>query len=215
MIDIEVNAYLEELEKQQPVPNWISEMETYAKENHVPIMEPLGVAFLKQLIMLRKPQRILEIGTAIGYSALQMIEGNPEAKIVSIERNPDMIAQATKNILQQQKNDAITIIEGDALELLKEIEKHGPFDFIFIDAAKGQYKRFFELYESVLTTDGVIVTDNVLFKGYVTNQEEAPRRLKNLVAKIKHYNEWLMQRKDYETHIYPIGDGIAISIKNQ
>src|SRR5690625_1154190 len=126
MIDIEVNAYLEELEKQQPVPNWISEMETYAKENHVPIMEPLGVAFLKQLIMLRKPQRILEIGTAIGYSALQMLEGNPEAKIVSIERNPDMIAQATKNILQQQKNDAITIIEGDALELTKEVrsEEH-------------------------------------------------------------------------------------------
>ncbi|GAA0295336.1 putative O-methyltransferase YrrM [Gracilibacillus halotolerans] len=213
MIDIELKAYLEELENQQEVPEWITDMETYAKENRIPIMEPLGIAFLKQLIMLRRPKNILEIGTAIGYSALQMLEGFPDAHIVTLERNPQMVTQATQNIRNRQKCYSIKIIEGDALESVEEAEHFAPYDLIFIDAAKGQYKRFFELYERLLSKNGVIVTDNVLFKGYVSELEEAPKRLRSMVEKINDYNEWLIQRKDFDTHIYPIGDGVAISIR--
>ena len=215
MIVMDINKYLQELEEAKKTPDWILEMERFAKENNVPIMEPNGISFLKQCIQLRKPSKILEIGTAIGYSSLQMLEAHPDATIVTLERNPDMVHVAKKNIRKRNKEEAIMILEGDALELKHEVEKHAPFDMIFIDAAKGQYQHFFELYEPMLSHAGVIITDNVLFKGFVANDNDAPKRLKNMINKIRGFNNWLMKRNDYETNIYPIGDGIALSIKKQ
>lgn len=215
MVEIDIKEYLLQLNKLKQVPSWIEEMEQYASEHNVPIMEPLGISFLKQCVQLRKPKKILEIGTAIGYSSLQMMQAYRNTTIITLERNPEMIKVAKNNIRAQKKEDAIHILEGDALELEATVAQYAPFDMIFIDAAKGQYKRFFELYEPMLSNEGVIITDNVLFKGYVANETNAPKRLKSMIKKIQDYNNWLIQRNDYETNIYPIGDGIAVSIRKQ
>lgn len=215
MVEMDIKEYLQQLNETKQAPSWIKQIEQYAIEHNVPIMEPVGISFLKQCVQLRKPNKILEIGTAIGYSSLQMIEAYRDTTIITLERNPEMIEVAKKNIRDQNIEDAIHILEGDALELGATVAQYAPFDMIFIDAAKGQYKRFFELYEPMLSNEGVIITDNVLFKGYVANETNAPKRLKSMIKKIQDYNNWLIQRNDYETNIYPIGDGIALSIRKQ
>nr|WP_143804746.1 O-methyltransferase [Paraliobacillus ryukyuensis] len=192
---------------------WARQLEEYAKENHVPIMEPLGMQFLMQLIRLKQPNKIVEIGAAIGYSALRMQEAYPEATITTIERDEERYQEARKNVTAYDKQGKIHLIFGDALECSNEIEKKGPFDLLFIDAAKGQYQRFFELYAPMLTTDGVIITDNVLFKGLVADPTKADKRKQKLANKIKAYNTWLTSHPDYNTSIVPVGDGVAITTK--
>jgi predicted O-methyltransferase YrrM len=189
------------------------EMEKYAKEHKVPIMEPEGIEVLLQILRLQNPQSILEVGTAIGYSALRMSEAVPDARIVTIERDVERSAVAREYINRAAKEEQIVLVEGDALQAAEIVAKHRPFDIIFIDAAKGQYKRFFELYETFLKNNGVIITDNVLFKGLVAEEEESiePKRIRSMVKKIKDYNKWLMSNQKYHTVILPIGDGVAIS----
>jgi predicted O-methyltransferase YrrM len=190
-----------------------AEMEQYAEDWKVPIMEPEGIEALLQIIRLSRPQAILEVGTAIGYSALRMAEAVPDAKIVTIERDEERIEKAKENIQKYGRQNQIVLLEGDALETAELVKTHGPFDAVFIDAAKGQYRRFFELYEPFLQSNGIIVTDNVLFKGLVAEDEETiePKRIRSLVRKIKEYNEWVMGHPHYDTVILPIGDGVAIS----
>lgn len=189
------------------------EMERYAAEFKVPIMEPEGIEALLQILRLSRPKAILEVGTAIGYSALRMAEAHPHAKIVTLERDEDRIAKAKEFIEKAGKKEQITLLEGDALEAASLVKEHGPFDAIFIDAAKGQYQRFFELYREFLQNGGIIVTDNVLFKGLVAKEDNViePKRIRNLVRKIRDFNAWLMSHPDYHTVILPIGDGVAIS----
>ncbi|MDL4841457.1 O-methyltransferase [Aquibacillus rhizosphaerae] len=194
-------------------PAWAKELEEYAKTNKVPIMEPLSIDFLKQIIRMRKPMNILEIGTAIGYSALCMSEANPQAKIVTIERDDIRYQEAVKNINNLNKQEKINVMFGDALEMTNKIKQKGDFDFLFIDAAKAQYKRFFELYSECLTEDAIIVSDNVLFKGLVAKNTYGNERLEKVAKKIKSYNEWLVNHPAYKTTILPIGDGIALSVK--
>ncbi|WP_026693828.1 O-methyltransferase [Peribacillus kribbensis] len=195
--------------------NLFSEMEAYAEEHKVPIMDKIGMEALLQFLRLQKPSSILEVGTAIGYSALRMSDVLPEAKIVTLERDEERIETAKKYIKEAGKLDSIRIIEGDALELSEKVQSEGPFDAIFIDAAKGQYKKFFEIYEPMLNSGGIIVTDNVLFKGLVAVEESEieQRRIKNLVRKIRDFNTWLMNHPSYDTAIMPIGDGVAVSKK--
>lgn len=194
-----------------------SHMEEYAKENHVPIMDRIGMEALLQILRIHKPGAILEIGCAIGYSAIRMSDALPDAKIVTIERNGERIKDARSFIGSAGKEAAITLLEGDALELAVEAGKHGPFDAIFIDAAKGQYERFFGLYEPFLSPNGIIISDNVLYKEMVVAPMESigNRRTRALVKKIRHYNQWLMDHPDYDTAILPIGDGMAISKKKE
>lgn len=206
-----INRYLINLRNSSP--NWASELENYAKENRVPIMEPLGIDFLMQLVRIYKPSRILEIGTAIGYSALRMLEAHPDATIVSIERDEVRYEEAKQNIKNLGKDNKIDVMFGDALDITNEIKEKGPYDFLFIDAAKGQYKRFFESYTQFLTNDAVIVSDNVLFKGLVADPSSDNERLNKMARKINTYNEWLINHPDYTTTIVPLGDGIAISLK--
>ncbi|CAH0346569.1 O-methyltransferase [Bacillus sp. CECT 9360] len=196
-----------------PRKGLFAEMELYANDFNVPIMEPEGIEALLQIIRLSRPKAILEVGTAIGYSALRMAEAAPDAKIVTLERDEERIVKAKEYIKKAGKQEQVLLLEGDALELTGLVKEHGPFDAIFIDAAKGQYRRFFELYESVLQSDGIIVTDNVLFKGLVAEEEESiePKRIRSLVRKIKEYNEWIMNHPRYHTVILSIGDGVAIS----
>ena len=193
----------------------LSEMEEYARENGVPIMELTGMESMLQILKIQKPRKILEIGTAIGYSALRMAYTLPDASILTIERDEERIEKAHHFIDRADMKSRILIIKGDALETENFVSTEGPFDCIFIDAAKGQYKRFFEIYEKYLAQGGIILSDNVLFKGMVALEEDEieSKRIKNLVKKIKGYNEWLMNKEDFETVILPVGDGLAISIK--
>jgi predicted O-methyltransferase YrrM len=192
-----------------------NEMEAYALEHKVPIMDLIGMEALIGMLRLHRPKKILEIGTAIGYSALRISEALPQATIVTLERDEERLQKAREYIKAAKKEAAITILEGDALELFDAVKEHGPYDAIFIDAAKGQYQKFFELYSPLLNEQGMIVTDNVLFKGLVavSNEEIEQKRLRSLVNKIRNYNKWLMSHNDYHTVILPIGDGVAISVK--
>lgn len=191
----------------------LTEMELYAKENGVPIMELIGIEAMLQLLRIQNPNSILEVGTAIGYSALRMAVALPAAKIITIERDEARLQKAIEYISRAQKQEQIVLINGDALEVEEQIKPHAPYDAIFIDAAKGQYQRFFELYSRYLTDGGLIITDNVLFKGMVSEANIDNKRLRSLVKKIREYNNWLMQHPDYHTVIIPVGDGIAISKK--
>ncbi|MFT4412735.1 O-methyltransferase [Fredinandcohnia humi] len=191
----------------------IVEMEKYAKENNVPIMELVGIETMLQFLRVSEPKNILEIGTAIGYSAIRMAKALPETSIVTIERDHDRYEKAIQYISETDTSSQIHVIFGDALEVESEIKEKGPYDCIFIDAAKGQYRHFFNIYEKFLSKEGLIITDNVLFKGLVAEGEIENKRIRSLVTKIKSYNEWLLAHPDYQTTILPVGDGIAVSKK--
>ncbi|MBY0123885.1 O-methyltransferase [Bacillus sp. S/N-304-OC-R1] len=189
------------------------EMEQFAGENGVPIMELAGIEAMLQLLRIGKPSSILEIGTAIGYSALRMAQAVPSCKIITIERDADRYELADQYIQKAGKEEQISIIKGDALEVEAVIQAYAPFDAIFIDAAKGQYRKFFEIYSQYLSNDGMIITDNVLFKGLVCETNIENKRIRSLVKKINDFNIWLMNHPDYYTVILPVGDGVAISKK--
>ncbi|MBO9130449.1 O-methyltransferase [Bacillus sp. 165] len=191
----------------------IVEMEEYAHLHTVPIMDKLGMEFMLQLLRLIQPSSILEIGTAIGYSGIRMAQALPKASIVTIERDEERYEKAKEYVGRSHSAKQLSLIYGDALETFEEVKKHGTFQVIFIDAAKGQYQRFFELYEGLLDENGVIITDNVLFRGLVAGGTIENKRKRSLVTKIRSYNEWLMGHESYDTTIFPVGDGVAVSKK--
>lgn len=208
-MDEKLQSYIDEL---IPARNPLfMEMEDFAKQHHIPIMELAGIETMLQLLRVQQSKKILEVGTAIGYSALRMADALPNARIVTIERDQERIQKAKQFIGRSENSQQITLIEGDALEVEDTVRSHASFDAIFIDAAKGQYKKFFELYSRYLHEDGIIVTDNVLFKGLVAVSEIESKRTRNLVGKIVEFNRWLMNHPEYYTVILPVGDGVAIS----
>lgn len=192
--------------------NLIKEMEIYASEYDIPIMQKEGIEFFKSIIQEYKIKSILEIGTAIGYSAIQLASLDPQIKVISIERDEQRYAKAKENVAKSTCKDQIELILADALEC--EIE--GEFDCIFIDAAKAQYIRFFEKYKSHLSEDGIIVSDNLSFHGYVHHPEKTmSRNLRQLVTKIERYIQFLNENNEFDTKFVKLGDGIAISRKKK
>lgn len=186
----------------------LTSLEKYAKEKKVPIIQKEGLNFLLKIIEENNIKTILEIGTAIGYSAINMAKIDSNISVTTIERNNEMYLQAKQNIKDFKLEDRINLIYGDAL--FTEIE--GEYDLIFIDAAKAQYIKFFEKYKKNLNKKGIIITDNLNFHGLTKNPEEIKsKNLKALVKKINLYKEFLKENKDYSTTFYEIGDGIAIS----
>ena len=178
---IKLHSYIEELiPGREPL---FIEMENYAIENKVPIMELAGIEAMLQFLRIQDSKKILEVGTAIGYSALRMAEALPNAAIVTIERDIDRIHAAEEYIERSTLGKQIQLIKGDALEVEELVREQAPFDAIFIDAAKGQYKKFFEMYSKYLSDDGIIITDNVLFKGLVTQSDIESKRIRNLSRK--------------------------------
>jgi len=189
-------------------------MEEYAKENHIPIVEPEVAQFLKVLLKIKKPKNILEIGTAIGYSAIVMADSTlNETKITTIERRRDLIEIALKNIKSTNYLDRINIIEGEAEEVLQRLD--GRYDFIFLDAAKGQYLEFFNHCTKLLEPEGIIVSDNVLFKGMVATDKLVIRRKKTIVKRLRKFLQYINEIKGYTSTIIPIGDGVAISYREE
>lgn len=209
MLNEKLHSYIESLITKRS--SLLMEMEDFAHTNNIPIMELAGIEAMLQLLRIHRSKNILEVGTAIGYSALRMAEALPDANIVTIERDEERSQLAEKYIGRAGCQDRITIIKGDALEVGDKVHGKGPYDAIFIDAAKGQYKKFFEIYSKNLQKDGIIITDNVLFKGLVAGDEAESKRVRNLVRKINDFNHWLMSHPDYFTVILPVGDGVAIS----
>lgn len=194
--------------------DWVMQLEERAKKDKVPIMDPISIHFLMQLIRIKKPDKILEIGTAIGYSALRMVEAYPKTSIVTIERDKNRYHQAVQNIKNQNRQNNIHVIYGDALEKISDLaDEDQVFDLIFIDATKEFYKHFFELSSELLTNNGLIISDNVLFKGYIANPNNMNKRYKRMVKNIQEYNDWLIEHPNFVTSIVPIGDGVAISFK--
>jgi predicted O-methyltransferase YrrM len=211
LINEELQTYIEN--KIHPRTELLQEMEKYAKDEKVPIMELIGIEALLQILRLQNPGTILEVGAAIGYSALRISLALPKARIVTIERDEDRAKLAENYIQRAGKSNDILLIKGDALEVEEIIKAYGPFDAIFIDAAKGQYQRFFEIYSKFLNENGIIITDNILFKGLVSQENIENKRIRNLVKKIDQFNNWLMSHPDFDTAILPVGDGVAISKK--
>jgi predicted O-methyltransferase YrrM len=209
MLDEKLQGYLDSL-----LPNRdgiLSKMEVYATEHGVPIMEPSGIEAMLQILRIQEPEIILEVGTAIGYSALRMAYALPGVQIVTIERDEERLNLAKAYIQEAGKESQISVIQGDALETEAQASQWAPYDAVFIDAAKGQYKRFFEMYSAMLRPGGMIITDNVLFKGLVAAEEIESKRLRNLVKKIDGFNRWLVSHPKFDTVILPVGDGVAIS----
>ncbi len=191
--------------------DFFKELEDYAEKNNIPIVEPEVAQLLKVLIKIQKPKKILEIGTAIGYSSLIMAESNDDVLITTIERNDEMIRLAKKNIAKTKYNSRIDILEGDANELLEELNEK--YDFIFLDAAKGQYINFFDKSIKLLNEEGIIVSDNVLFKGMVASDKLVVRRKKTIVKRLRKYLQYINEKEGYISSTIPIGDGVSITYR--
>ncbi|MBU5440223.1 O-methyltransferase [Tissierella sp. MSJ-40] len=189
---------------------YLKAMEQYAEENHIPIIQPEVAQLLKVLLKMKNPRSILEVGTAIGYSALIMAEAtSPQCNITTIERRQDMIQLAENNISNTEYKNRIKILQGEAEEILPTLESK--FDFIFLDAAKGQYLEFFKYCISFLQPEGIIVSDNVLYKGMVATDKLVVRRKKTIVKRLRQFLHHINHIDGYISCVIPIGDGVAIT----
>lgn len=186
----------------------IKELENYAKVHNVPIMLPDGIDYLCNYIKENNITNILEIGSAIGYSAIRMALVSDDIHITTIERDEERYQEAIKNIKKFNLEERINIIYGDALET----EVTGAFDLIFIDASKGQSTNFFNRYEPNLTKEGTIITDNLSFHGLVEDESLAiTKNQKGLVKKIKNFINFLDNHENFTTTYINVGDKISIT----
>lgn len=190
----------------------IEEIKEYAERENVPIMQEDGIELLIKIINENNVKKILEVGTAIAYSTIRMALSK-DIVIDTIERDEKRYLEAVKNIKKVELEKKIKPIFGDALDVKIE----GKYDLIFLDAAKGKNIEFFEKFENNLNKNGIFVTDNMNFHGYVQMNENEiqSRNLRGLVRKIKKYREFLKTNPKYETTFYEIGDGVAVTRKKE
>lgn len=188
----------------------LKELEVYAAEHSVPIIQKEVGKFLELMINIKKPLKILELGTAIGYSSILMsLSSNKESFITTIERNSNMIDIAQQNIEMAGLSSKINIIAGDCLEVLGTLQDE--FDLIFMDAGKGHYNHFLPHCLRLLRKDGIIIADNVLFKGMVASRDLLIRRKITIVKRMKSYLEMISENENFITSVIPMGDGIAVT----
>lgn len=188
----------------------IAEMEEYGRSNHVPIINEKGMPVLLEMVRQKKPHCVLEIGTAIGYSALLIAHNSAEdVEIDTLELSKERAATARAYIDRSVYKDRIRIHIGDAGENILKLS--GKYDFVFIDAAKGQYPDYFHKVYPLLTEDAMVLADNVLFRGYVRGDVEYPRRFKTIVKRLREYISLVSDNDEFETVIREDGDGLAVS----
>ena len=188
---------------------YILEMEQYAKEKSVPIIEKDAIAYIMKYIKNNNVKNILEIGSAIGYSAILMASSSKEVKVTTIERDEVRYMECLNNIKKCGFDKEVSVFFQDALDVNLP---NTTYDLIFIDAAKGQYKKFFEKFQYFLAPNGVIITDNLKFHGYVGKKETIDNKnLRGIVDKIESYIEFLKNNEDFTTEFIDVGDGISIS----
>lgn len=203
-----IDAYLTRLVP--PRSALLARLEKEAAEEGIPIVQLPTAQVLRMLLLMHKPASILEVGTAIGYSTIWLAEAAAGAKIVTLELDESRIERARQNFAEAGLTERIELIAGDATEGLPKTYQ---FDCLFIDAAKGQYRAFLDLYLPHLRPGGLVICDNVLFRGLVATPEEANKRQRPLVNKIERFNAYLMEHPELETAVIPVGDGIAVSLK--
>lgn len=211
IIDDRMSAFIDSLDRGNTP--YLDEIETYALETQVPIIRKSMQSLLKFILAYAKPKRILEVGTAIGFSALLMSEYAPEdCHITTIEKYEKRIPIAKENFRRAGKENKIHLLEGDATEILQQLE--GSFDLIFMDAAKGQYIHFLPDILRLLATDGILISDNVLQDGDIIESRFAvTRRNRTIHARMREYLYVLKHHPELETVVLPVGDGVTLSTK--
>lgn len=187
-------------------------MEELAKEKHIPIITPEVGCFLQLICQLNKPQNILEVGTAIGYSTMWLHDSS-DAEIDTIEKDVERWEYAVNFFGNNFKNTRINFYQGDALELLGKMQGK-VYDLIFLDAAKGQYNKFFDLIEPLTKKGTIMITDNIFLSGKILAGAEVKRRKRTMVNNMNQYNKMLAANPNWTSHFFTIGDGIVISIRN-
>ncbi len=194
----------------KPSQGQILDMERYAKEKEVPISQPESIKLIELLIKIGGVERVLEVGSAIGYSAIRMALSGAQY-IDTIEINEDAARVARDNIEKAGLTDRISLYEGDAKDVLPTLE--GSYDLIFIDAAKGQYNEFFKEGMRLLKKGGILVSDNILYKGMTATDELVLHRKITIVKRLRAFVDMLCNHPKLDTDILPLGDGVAISVK--
>lgn len=190
----------------------LRDMECYAKENSVPIVQKETAKFLELMVTIKKPKKILELGTAIGYSAVLMyLTSDKECEITTVERDSEMIDRAKSNIEKYGFQNNIKILEGDCLEVLENL--NDSYDMIFMDAGKGHYNHFLPHCLRLLKQDGIIVADNVLFRGMVASKDLIKRRKITIVKRMQSYLDMVSNDENLITSVLPMGDGIAVTTR--
>ncbi|MDE5587672.1 MAG: O-methyltransferase [Acetatifactor sp.] len=210
MIDERMVTFIDSLDRGNTP--FLDEIEKYALQNRVPVIRKSMQSLLKFLLALSKPRNILEVGTAIGFSSLLMSEYGPDdCHITTIEKYEKRIPQAKENFRRGGAEDRITLLEGDAADILKELT--GSYDLIFMDAAKGQYIIFLPDILRLLAPGGLLVSDNVLQDGDIVESRFAvTRRNRTIHARMRDYLYELKHHPQLETVILPVGDGAALSV---
>lgn len=208
--DERISAFIDSLDTGNTP--FLNEIESEAKKTNVPIIRTQTQSLIKLLLAIRKPTSILEVGCAIGFSALLMSEYAPaDCHITTIEKYEKRIPIARENLKRAGKENRITLLEGDAADILAELE--GPYDMIFMDAAKGQYIHFLPDVMRLLSVDGILVSDNVLQDGDVIESRFAvTRRNRTIHSRMREYLYELMHHPNLVTTILPVGDGVTISV---
>jgi predicted O-methyltransferase YrrM len=211
IVNDRLTGYLHSLESADS--EVVAAIEKEARADDVPIIRTETASLLKVLLRFQKPKRVLEIGTAVGYSAILMSEClEPGASIITVEKYEKRIPIARANIERANKTDCITLIEGDALEVMASLEPG--FDFIFMDAAKGQYIHFLPEVIRLLNKGGLLVSDNVLQDGDIIESRFAvTRRNRTIHSRMREYLWQLKHMKEFETAVLTVGDGVTISTK--
>jgi len=189
----------------------IEEMEAYAKEHNVPILSWQSAEFLEQLVILKNPKRVLELGTAIAYSTIRVARHlNGKSVIHSIEKSSDNISVAKDFIAKSGLSAKIKLLEGDAVNVMPQLKKK--YDIIFLDADKEDYKRLFDYSLVLLRKGGLLVVDNLLWHGYAASTR-VPSNYKESTNHIREFNLLFMNQPNLKTSIIPIGDGIGLGVK--
>ena len=213
IVDERMVTYIRSLERpENPV---IEAIEQEALDSFVPIIRKETQSFLKVMMLMNRPARVLEVGTAVGFSAILMSEYLPEGShITTIENYEKRIPIARNNFKRAGKEEQITLIEGDALKVMKTLE--GPYDFIFMDAAKGQYIHYMPETVRLLSDGGILMSDNVLQDGDIIESRFAvERRNRTIHSRMRDYLYELKHSDVLETSIIPLGDGVALSVKKK
>ena len=212
VVDERIRTFINSLDTQNS--EILEVIEKEALDTYVPIIRKEMQSFLKVLLKIQKPMSILEVGTAVGFSALLMSEYMPEGgHITTIENYDKRIPIARANFKRAGREDMITLIEGDALEVMKDME--GSYDMIFMDAAKGQYINYFPHVMRLLKKGGLIISDNVLQDGDIIESRYAiERRNRTIHGRMRDYLYELKHNDELVTSIIPLGDGVALSYKN-
>lgn len=213
LVDERMISYMDSL--QENLVPYLMELEKQALADGVPIIRRETQSLLKVLLAVQTPGKILEVGTAVGFSALFMSEYNPvECQITTIEKYEKRIPIAKENFKKAGRDKSITLLEGDAAEILKELEQ--TYDLIFMDAAKGQYIHFLPEVVRLLRPGGILLSDNVLQDGDVVQSRFAvTRRNRTIHSRMREYLQVLHHHPEFTTTLLPVGDGVTISVKKQ